>query len=64
MVGAGESHSQSDSEEGQADALTLTVVTARGLMYHLQGATSEEMAGWHSALTQTIRTLDTTQEQC
>lgn len=63
MVGAGESHSQSDSEEGQAGALTLTLITARGLMYHLQAATSEEMAAWHSALTQTIRTLDTTQEQ-
>ena len=63
VVGAGQSHPQSDDEDGHDGAVTLTIITGRGLMYHLQATTTEEMWAWHSALTQTIQTLDTTQEQ-
>lgn len=63
VLGAGQSHPQSDDEDGHDGAVTLTIITGRGLMYHLQATTTEEMWAWHSALTQTIQTLDTTQEQ-
>ena len=61
VVGAGQAQSQSDSED-EHGAATLTVITGRGLMYHLQPASAEELRAWHCALTDTIRTLDVKQE--
>ena len=61
MVGARHAHSQSDGEEHSE--VTLTVITDRGLMYHLQAASAGELQAWNCVLKETIRTLGTKQEQ-